>query len=103
VYGLQLRALRRRSAAGGHGRAGPRLRRPDQDHAAARPLSPVRLVARRNIAHAIAEELERRGAQVGLLAIGDATPDLPQHIRVVDEDKLWMLCAFVLRRFGYQP
>jgi thioesterase domain-containing protein/UDP:flavonoid glycosyltransferase YjiC (YdhE family) len=56
-----------------------------------------------NIAHAIAEELERRGAQVGLLAIGDATPDLPQHIRVVDDDKLWMLCAFVLRRFGYQP
>ena len=55
-----------------------------------------------NTVHAIAEELERRGHEVGLLAIGDATPDLPKSLSVAD-DNLWLLCDFVLREFGYQP
>jgi thioesterase domain-containing protein len=55
-----------------------------------------------NTAYAIAEELERRGHEVGLLAIGDATPDLPGNISVAD-DNVWLLCDFVLREFGYQP
>jgi zeaxanthin glucosyltransferase len=104
VYGLQLRALRRPEPL-------PvdmaELARDFADQIRiTQPHGPYHLFGWSlggNIAHAIAEELERRGAEVGLLAIGDATPDLPKHIRVVDDDKLWMLCAFVLRRFGYQP
>lgn len=55
-----------------------------------------------NTAHAIAEELERRGHEVGLLAIGDAIPN-PTNTISVAEDNLWLLCDFVLREFGYQP
>ncbi|MFI9007905.1 thioesterase domain-containing protein [Actinosynnema sp. NPDC053489] len=55
-----------------------------------------------NTAHAVAEELERRGHEVGLLALGDATPHLPHTVGVADDD-LWLLCDFVLREFGYQP
>ena len=55
-----------------------------------------------NTAHAVAEELERRGHEVGLLAIADAMPDLPNTLSVAD-DNLWLLCDFVLREFGYQP
>ncbi|HET9143141.1 alpha/beta fold hydrolase [Actinophytocola sp.] len=55
-----------------------------------------------NMAYAIAEELERRGHEVGLLAIGDATPLLPHSISPAD-DNTWLLCDFVLREFGYQP
>ncbi len=55
-----------------------------------------------NTAHAVAEELERRGHEVGLLAIADATPKLPHSLSVAD-DNLWLLCDFVLREFGYQP
>ncbi|MFL6141264.1 MAG: alpha/beta fold hydrolase [Labedaea sp.] len=53
-----------------------------------------------NMAHAIAEEFERRGDEVGLLVIGDATPMLPWSL---DPDDTWLLCNFVLREFGYQP
>ncbi|MFE2753926.1 alpha/beta fold hydrolase [Actinosynnema sp. NPDC059335] len=55
-----------------------------------------------NTAHAVAEELERRGHEVGLLVIGDAMPDLAHGVSVAD-DNLWLLCDFVLREFGYQP
>ncbi|WP_033432064.1 alpha/beta fold hydrolase [Saccharothrix syringae] len=55
-----------------------------------------------NMAHAIAEELEGRGHEVGSLVIGDATPGLPDNISVAD-DNVWLLCDFVLREFGYQP
>jgi thioesterase domain-containing protein len=55
-----------------------------------------------NMAFAIAEEIERRGHEVGLLAIGDATPVLPASISPAD-DNTWLLCNFVLREFGYQP
>ncbi|WP_367128726.1 thioesterase domain-containing protein [Saccharothrix sp. HUAS TT1] len=55
-----------------------------------------------NTAHAIAEELERRGHEVGLLAIADAMPELAHSVSVAD-DNVWLLCDFVLREFGYQP
>jgi thioesterase domain-containing protein len=55
-----------------------------------------------NLAYAIAEELERRGQEVGLLAIGDATPQTPGRIQV-PEGFAWLLCDFLLREFGYQP
>lgn len=55
-----------------------------------------------NTAHAVAEELERRGHEVGLLVIGDASADLPHSTSVAD-DNVWLLCDFVLREFGYQP
>ncbi|MFD1145531.1 alpha/beta fold hydrolase [Saccharothrix hoggarensis] len=55
-----------------------------------------------NTAHAIAEELERRGHEVGLLVIGDTLPGLPNSLSVADDD-LWLVCDFVLRELGYQP
>jgi thioesterase domain-containing protein len=54
-----------------------------------------------NIAFAIAEELERRGHQVGLLAIMDARPDIVE-LTGADADA-WMLYNFVLAEFGYDP
>jgi thioesterase domain-containing protein len=55
-----------------------------------------------NMAHAIAEELERRGHEVGLLVLGDATPALPYSFGRA-ADNAWRVCNFVLREFGYQP
>jgi thioesterase domain-containing protein len=55
-----------------------------------------------NTAHAIAEELERRGHEVGLLVLGDTLPGLPNSLSVADDD-LWLVCDFVLRELGYQP
>jgi thioesterase domain-containing protein len=54
-----------------------------------------------NIAFAIAEELERRGHQVGLLAIMDAAPDVTE-LTGTDVDA-WKLYNFVLAEFGYDP
>lgn len=54
-----------------------------------------------NIAFAIAEELERRGHQVGLLAIMDARPDIVE-LTGTDADA-WKLYNFVLAEFGYDP
>ncbi|MEO6503617.1 MAG: alpha/beta fold hydrolase [Jatrophihabitantaceae bacterium] len=55
-----------------------------------------------NIALAVAEELERRGQQVGLLTILDATPTIPDALIASDSDA-WLLCNFVLDEFGYDP
>ncbi len=54
-----------------------------------------------NIAYAIAEEFERRGHQVGLLAIMDAAPEV-DTLTGADADA-WMLYNFVLAEFGYEP
>jgi len=54
-----------------------------------------------NIAYAIAEELERRGHEVGLLAIMDAAPEV-DRLTGADADA-WMLYNFVLAEFGYDP
>jgi thioesterase domain-containing protein len=53
-----------------------------------------------NVAFAIAEELERRGHEVGLLVILDSTPLLPDGMPTGDEVK-WELYNWVLNEFGY--
>jgi thioesterase domain-containing protein len=55
-----------------------------------------------NIAYAIAEELERRGHEVGLLAIMDAAPEIAESMTGSDADA-WILYNFVLAEFGYEP
>ena len=55
-----------------------------------------------NIAFAVAEELERRGHQVGLLAIMDAAPAIAEEMTAADSDA-WLLYNFVLAEFGYDP
>lgn len=55
-----------------------------------------------NIAFAVAEELERRGVEVGLLAILDAAPAIPASLTAHDRDA-WLLYNFVLDEFGYDP
>jgi thioesterase domain-containing protein len=61
------------------------------------------------IAFALAEELQRRGAQLRLLVILDAMPVIPHDMPVVpggpspDTDDRWFLYNFVLTEFGYRP
>jgi thioesterase domain-containing protein len=55
-----------------------------------------------NIAFAVAEELERRGHQVGLLAILDAAATIADSMTASDSDA-WLLYNFVLAEFGYDP
>jgi thioesterase domain-containing protein len=54
-----------------------------------------------NVAFAIAEELERRGHEVGLLTLLDPTPTLPASMSEAD-DRAWFLYNFVLGEFGYE-
>jgi thioesterase domain-containing protein/peptidoglycan/xylan/chitin deacetylase (PgdA/CDA1 family) len=54
-----------------------------------------------NVAFAIAEELERRGQEVGLLAILDANLADRQAIALSNEP--WMVYNLVLAQFGYVP
>ena len=54
-----------------------------------------------NIAFAIAEELERRGEQIGLLVILDASLESTEGIALSNEP--WMLYNLVLAQFGYVP
>jgi thioesterase domain-containing protein len=102
VYGLQLRGLRRPEPLPV---SMAELARDFADHIRiTQPSGPYHLFGWSiggNIAFAIAEELERRGHEVGLLAILDATPRHP-GISAAD-DNAWLLCNFVLREFGYQP
>jgi thioesterase domain-containing protein len=55
-----------------------------------------------NIAFAVAEELERRGQQVGLLVVMDAAPTIAESMTGSDADA-WLLYNFVLAEFGYDP
>jgi thioesterase domain-containing protein len=55
-----------------------------------------------NVAFAIAVELERRGEEVGLLAILDASPTMPETLTSADTSA-WVLYNFVLAEFGYDP
>ena len=54
-----------------------------------------------NIAFAIAEELERRDQQIGLLVILDASLDSTEGMALSNEP--WMLYNLVLAQFGYVP
>jgi thioesterase domain-containing protein len=103
VYGLQSRGLRRPEPLPV---SMAELARDFADHIRiTQPEGPYHLFGWSlggNIAHAIAEELERRGHEVGLLVMGDATPALPYSFGRADENA-WRVCNFVLREFGYQP
>ena len=54
-----------------------------------------------NIAFAIAEELERRGEQIGLLVILDSSLENTEGIALSNEP--WMVYNLVLAQFGYVP
>jgi thioesterase domain-containing protein len=72
---------------------------------AAQPAGPYHLLGWSlggNIAFAVAQELEQRGHEVGLLAILDASPRIPDNMTAGD-DGAWLLYNFVLSEFGYQP
>jgi thioesterase domain-containing protein len=54
-----------------------------------------------NIAFAIAEELERRGEQIGLLVILDA--NMAEFDSIEADTEAWMIYNLVLAQFGYVP
>src|SRR5581483_62808 len=53
-----------------------------------------------NVAFAIAEELERRGHQIGLLVILDSTLT---NLESIESSEPWMVYNLVLAQFGYVP
>ncbi len=53
-----------------------------------------------NIAFAIAEELERRGEQIGLLVILDSTL---VNLDAIESNEPWQIYNLVLAQFGYLP
>src|SRR5262245_23508980 len=53
-----------------------------------------------NVAFAIAEELERRGEEIGLLVIMDSTL---VDLEAIESDEPWMVYNLVLTQFGYVP
>jgi thioesterase domain-containing protein len=55
-----------------------------------------------NFAVAIAEELEARGHEVGLVTILDADPEISAAL-TADDEQAWLLYNFVLAEFGYEP
>ena len=101
LYGLQARGLRRPEPLPAS------MREMARDHAdqirMAQPSGPYHLLGWSlggNIAFAIAEELERRGERIGLLAIMDSTlVDLDE----LESDEPWMIFNLVLAQFGYVP
>lgn len=53
-----------------------------------------------NYAFAIAEELQRRGEQIGLLVILDASLS---NVEAIESNEPWMIYNLVLAQFGYVP
>lgn len=100
LYGLQARGLRRPEPLPA---TMPEMARDYADQIRRRqPAGPYHLLGMSlggNIAFAIAEELERRGEQVGLLVILDANMVSLEEI----EMEPWMVYNLVLAQFGYVP
>ena len=102
MYGLQARGVRR---------AEPlpvTMLQMAQDYAdqirKVQPAGPYQLLGWSlggNVAFAVAEELERRGEQVGLLVILDSNLADPDAIPVMDEP--WRIYNIILAQFGYVP
>jgi thioesterase domain-containing protein len=102
MYGLQARGV---------GRAEPlpvTMLQMAQDYAdqirKVQPAGPYQLLGWSlggNVAFAVAEELERRGEQVGLLVILDSNLADPDAIPVMDEP--WRIYNIILAQFGYVP
>jgi thioesterase domain-containing protein len=103
LYGVQARGLRRPEPLP---TSMTEMARDAADQIrAAQPAGPYHLLGWSlggNIAFAVAQELEQRGHEVGLLAILDASPRIPDNM-TADDDGAWLLYNFVLSEFGYQP
>ena len=101
LYGLQARGLRRPEPLPA---SLQEMARDYADHIRmTQPSGPYHLLGWSlggNIAVAIAEELERRGEQIGLLVILDATL---VDIADVETDEPWMIYNLILAQFGYVP
>jgi thioesterase domain-containing protein len=103
VYGVQSRGLRRPEPLPAS------MAETARDFAdqirTAQPAGPYHLLGWSlggNIAFAVAQELERRGHEVGLLAMLDASPGVPDNM-TAEDDGAWLLYNFVLAEFGYEP
>jgi thioesterase domain-containing protein len=102
IYGLQARGLRRPEPLPAT------MEEMARDYAdqirTAQPSGPYHLLGWSlggNVAFAVAEELERRGGQIGLLVILDARVDDTAGIARTNEP--WMVYNLVLAQFGYVP
>jgi thioesterase domain-containing protein len=102
LYGLQARGVRRPEPLPAT------MVEMAQDYAdqirKAQPAGPYHLLGWSlggNIAFAIAEELERRGEQIGLLVILDS--DLTGLNEIQVNDAAWSLYNIILAQFGYVP
>jgi thioesterase domain-containing protein len=102
LYGLQARGLRRPEPLPA---SMEEMAREYADHIRmTQPSGPYHLLGWSlggNIAFAIAEELERRGEQVGLLVILDSTLGDVDAIALTNEP--WAVYNLVLAQFGYVP
>ena len=102
LYGLQARGLRRPEPLP---TSMEEMARDYTDQIRmAQPSGPYRLLGWSlggNIAFAIAEELERRGEEIGLLVILDA--NLADREAVALSNEPWMVYNLVLAQFGYVP
>jgi len=103
VYGLQARGLRRPEPLPA---SMAELVRDYADQIRlTQPVGPYHLLGWSlggNTAFAIAAELERRGQQVALLTILDASPTVPESLTGADSSA-WLLYNFALAEFGYDP
>lgn len=103
VYGLQSRGLRRPEPLPA---SMAEMARDVADQIrSAQPAGPYHLLGWSlggNLAFAVAQELERRGHEVGLLAMLDASPSIPDNM-TAEDDGAWLLYNFVLAEFGYEP
>jgi thioesterase domain-containing protein/peptidoglycan/xylan/chitin deacetylase (PgdA/CDA1 family) len=102
IYGLQARGLRRPEPLP------TTMEEMARDYAdqirMTQPSGPYHLLGWSlggNIAFAIAEELERRGEQIGLLVTLDSRVDDTEGIALSNEP--WMVYNLVLAQFGYVP
>jgi thioesterase domain-containing protein len=101
LYGLQARGLRRPEPLP------TSMREMARDYAdqirMAQPSGPYHLLGWSlggNIAFAIAEELESRGEQIGLLVILDTAL---ANLDAIESNEPWMILNLMLTQFGYVP
>lgn len=101
LYGIQARGLRRPEPLP------TSMREMARDYAdqlrRVQPTGPYQLLGWSlggNIAFAIAEELESRGEQVGLLVILDSTL---VDLAAIESNETWQVLNLVLTQFGYVP
>jgi thioesterase domain-containing protein len=101
LYGLQARGLRRPEPLPAS------MLEMARDHAdqirMTQPSGPYQLLGWSlggNVAFAIAEELERRGEQIGLLVILDSSL---VDLDAIESNEPWMIYNLILAQFGYVP